>query len=142
MAYTTSQAYAGRGTFLEAQYGSPLAFQIIAEIKKISFSGAKYDLADVTNMQSGNFREWLPTLADAGEVSFEGNDVSADPTQIELLALFNGAVLTVWNVVLPSGKGTISFNGYVSSIDRTYPVDKEATLSGKIKITGPITNFI
>lgn len=139
MSYTTSQAFAGRGTALKAQYGSPLAYTELAEIKKISFTGSKYDLADVTNMQSGNFREWLPTLADSGELSFEANFIPGDATQVELTALFNAATLTAWQVILPNGLGTISFNGYVTSIDRDIPVDKEGSISGKIKITGQIT---
>ena len=138
MTYTTSQAFAGRGTKLEAQYGSPLAFTELAEIKKISFTGSKYDLADVTNMQSGNFREWLPTLADSGELSFEANYIPGDATQSALTGLFNAATLTAWKVILPGGLGEITFNGYVTSLDRDIPVDKEGSISGKIKITGQI----
>ncbi len=75
MSYVNSQAFAGRGTLLQIGSGgsSPYTFTTLAEVKKIQFSGSKYDLADVTNMQSGTFREWLPTLADSGEISFEAN---------------------------------------------------------------------
>lgn len=139
MSYSNSAAFPGRGTKLEAQYGSPLAFTEIAEIKTINFTGSKYDLADVTNMQSGNFREWLPTLADSGECAFTANYIPGDPTQTELIALFNAATLTTWNVVLPNGLGIISFKGYVVGLDRDIPVDKEASMSGKIKITGVVT---
>ncbi len=141
MSYVTSNAAAGRGTLLEAQYGSPLAYQIIAEIKTIQFSGSKYDLADVTNMQSGNFKEWLPTLADSGDLSFTANKIAADATQQQLISFFDNATKVNWQIVLPNGLGTISFTGYVVELSADYPVDKEVTLTGKIKITGQITNF-
>lgn len=139
MTYVNSQAFAGRGTQLEAEYGSPLAFVLIAEIKTIQFTGSKYDLADVTNMESGNFREWLPTLADSGELSFTANYIPGDPTQDELQSLFNNATLTNWQVVLPNNLGNITFKGYVTSLDRDIPVDKEGSITGKIKITGEVT---
>jgi len=141
MPYVNSQAFAGRGTVLQLGTGgsSPYTFTELAEVKKIQFSGTKYDLADVTNMESGNFREWLPTLADSGEVSFEANLIPGDATQQSLIATFNSAILTPVQVVLPNALGTFAFNAYVQTIDRDFPIDKEATISGKLKITGQIT---
>jgi predicted secreted protein len=140
----SSQAFAGRGTILQIGSGasSPYTFTTLAEMKKIMFSGSKYDLADVTNMQSGNFREWLPTLADSGELSFEGNLIPGDASQQNLIALFNSATLISVQVVLPNALGTFAFNAYVQSIDRDLPIDKEATISGKLKITGTISFWI
>lgn len=137
MTYTVSQAFPGRGTELQYNIGS--GFTTLAELKKIDFSGSKYDLADVSNMDGGNFREWLPTLADSGELSFDGNYVPADQSQKDLLNSFNNATLVAWQVVLPGGRGTISFNAYVQELARSIPVDKEASVSGKLKITGKIT---
>jgi predicted secreted protein len=78
-------------------------------------------------------------LADSGEVSFNGNYIPSDTSQQELTAMFNAATLSNWKVVLPGNRGTITFLAYVSSLDRAFPVDKEATIAGKLKITGPIT---
>src|SRR5208282_5686756 len=141
MPYVNSQAFAGRGTVLQLGTGgsSPYTFTELAEVKKIQFSGTKYDLADVTNMESGNFREWLPTLADSGEISFEANLIPGDATQQSLIATLNSAILTPVQVVLPNALGTFAFNAYVQTIDRDFPIDKEATISGKLKITGQIT---
>lgn len=148
MSYTNSQAVAGRSSVLEySTDAASVPFTTLAEIKTIQFSGMKYDLADVTNMQSSNFREWLPTLADSGDLSFDGNLIPNDASQADLIAFFNAATLVAWKVVLPPAPqqgfsvslGTFSFNAYVSSIDRNIPVDKEMSLSGKLKITGRIS---
>lgn len=140
MPYTSSQAFAGRGSVLQFGSGSasPYTFTLLAEVKKIQFSGSKYDLADVTNFESGNFREWLPTLADSGEISFEANLIPSDASQNSLLNAFNNATLQPWQVVLPGSIGTFAFNAYVQSLERDIPIDKEATISGKLKVTGQI----
>lgn len=136
MTYVSSQAFAGRSTVLQFNTGS--GYQQLGELKKITFSGSKYDLADTTNMQSGAFREWLPTLADSGDVSFDANYLVADPGQNELLIAFNNASLVNFEVVLPVGGHIISLSGFVQEITRDFPVDKPAQLTGKIKITGAI----
>lgn len=148
MSYVHSQAFAGRKSVLQYSTNPPsVAYQQLAEIKTIQFSGAKYDLADVTNMESSNFREWLPTLADSGDLSFTGNLIPNDPTQGDLIEFFNNATLVTWEVVLPADPtngfptslGTFKFLAYVSSIDRSIPVDKEGSVSGKLKITGAVS---
>lgn len=147
MAYTNSQAFAGRASQLQYTTNLSVAYVVLSEIKTISFSGSKYDLADVTNMQSSNFREWLPTLADSGDLAFTGNLIPNDVTEAALIGFFNTATLVNWKVVLPpnaaqgypTSLGNFTFLGYVSSIDRTVPVDKEGSLSGKIKITGQVS---
>lgn len=148
MTYVNSAAFAGRGSKLQYSTNPPsVAYTQLAEIKTIQFTGMKYDLADVTNMQSSNFREWLPTLADSGELSFSGNLIPNDTTQSDLISFFNNATLVTWEVVLPAAPaqgfatslGTFTFKAYVSSIDRNVPVDKEGSLTGKLKITGAIS---
>lgn len=148
MPYTNSQAFAGRGSKLQYSTNPPsVAYTELAEVKTIAISGAKYDLADVTNMQSSNFREWLPTLADNGELSLAGNYIPNDTTQSDLLGFFNNATLVTWKIVLPAAPqqnfatslGTLTFKAYVSSRDINIPVDKEASVSIKLKITGQVT---
>lgn len=148
MSYNGSQAFAGRNTVVQYSTNPPsVAYVQLAEIKTIGFSGAKYDLADVTNMNSGNFREWLPTLADSGDLSLAGNMIPNDVTENAAIGFFNNATLVSWEVVLPANPaqgynvslGTFSFKAYVASIDRNLPVDKEATISLKLKITGEVT---
>lgn len=144
--YTGSQAFAGRGTALNYSTNPPsVAYTEATEIKTIGFSGMKYDLEDVSNMNSSNFKEWLPTMADSGDLSISGNMIPNDATEVALLGFFAAATLVTWEVVLPPGpgyptsEGTFTFKAYVSSVDRTIPVDKVATISIKLKITGAVT---
>ena len=144
--YTNSNAIAGRGSKLEYSVNPPSVPYIeAAEIKTISFSGVKMDLADVTNFQSSNFREYLPTLNDSGDLAFTGNMIPNDQTEADLVSFFNNQTRVTWQVVLPATAtypttaGTFTFVAFVSGIDRSIPVDKEASISGKLKITGKIT---
>jgi hypothetical protein len=111
----------------------------VAEIITIDISGAKSDFADATNMDSlGSFKEWVPTLLEAGEISFTGNFLGVlDATQTQLLADFNGQTLLAWTIVLPQGRGTFSFNAYVETFDVKMDVTKIIDFSSKLKISGP-----
>lgn len=145
MSYTSSAAFAGRGSKLQYSTNPPsVSYTVLAEIKTIAQSGMKADLADVTNMQSSNFREWLPTLNDSGEIAFTGNLLPNDASGADMLGFFNNQTKVTYQIVLPptsahpTSEGTYTFQAYVSSIDRNVAVDKEATIAGKLKITGTI----
>jgi len=123
-----------------------IAYVAAAELKTITFGGMKYDMADVTNFESTNFKEWLPTLADSGDLGYTGNLIPNDATEIALRGFFNSATLVSWQVVLPANAaqgfpnslGGWTMKGYVVEIAMSIPVEKEATITGKIKITGEI----
>jgi predicted secreted protein len=97
---------------------------------------------------TGSFREKLPTLLDAGEISFSGNYVPSNATQVALQAAFNAKTLSNWKIVLPASSiatvgnttpGFWSFMAYVVGLDFDLQHDKEAKVSGKLMITGPRT---
>jgi predicted secreted protein len=145
MSYTNSKAFAGRGSALQYSTNPPsVAYAILQEVKNFQFSGSKADLADVTNYESGNFREWLPTLNDSGEATFSGNLIPNDSTEQDIIGFFNNQTLVTWQLVLPASTayptslGTFTFSAYVTSTDRAVPHDKEATISVKLKITGKV----
>jgi predicted secreted protein len=144
MSYTNSAAFSARGTTIGFLVEPSVSYQLLAEIKEINFTGAKYDLADVTNYESGNFREWLTTLADSGEISFSGNYIPSDASQQQLLGYFNNGTLVDWQITLPPAamaSSPITFRAYVQSLEHNLPLDKEATISGKLKITGKVSGF-
>ena len=145
MVYTSSAVIAGRGTFLfynkvTAGAGvSPAVFNLISELKKLDFTGSKYDLADVTNMQSGTIKEWITTLADAGELSVDGNWLPGEETQNAIYnTFFIAGVLGLWKIQLPAAKGIITFNAYVTKYDIHLDVSKELSFSATLKITGQV----
>jgi hypothetical protein len=145
--YTTSKAFAGRGTVVQYSTNPPsVAYTTASELKTAAFSGAKYDLADVSNLESGNFKEWLPTTADSGECSMSGNYLPNSAAELAMIGFFTNATLVTWQLVLPPSAaqgfpttlGTFTFTGYISSIDYGLETSKEATIAFKIKITGAI----
>lgn len=148
MSYTSSKAFAGRGSSLQYSSNPPsIPYAVLQEVKSFQFSGSKADLADVTNYESGIFREWLPTLNDSGEATFSGNLIPNDTSEQALIGFFNSQTLVTWEFVLPANPaqgynaslGTFTFTAYVTSLERAIPHDKEATISVKLKITGQIT---
>ncbi len=141
-----SKSFRPQGIVLQTDKGTG-TFEPIAEVKKIDFTGGKADMADVTNQDSvGAHREFLPTLLDAGELSFDGNYLgNLDASQADLQTLFEGQTLSQWKIILPIppgetvSRGTWSFAAYVNAFDPVFPVDKEASFTAKLKITGPRT---
>jgi predicted secreted protein len=142
-----SNAFAGRGSHLLLGNGAPTeVFTAVAELKKISRGGSKADLADVTNMDSGVYREYLPTLLAAGEISFDGNYLPDNTTQENLQTVFDTQALHNYEITLPAAGtfvttlGTWKFAAYLTALDQPeLSVDKEATFSGKLTITGKPT---
>jgi len=136
-----SQAFAARGSKLQRSPDNS-TFTTIAEVLKISQSGSKSDLADVTNMDSPSaFREKLPTLLDSGEIQFDCNYVPGSSIQNQLTTDFNGQTLLYWKILLPNNTNGVSFQGYVTDKNFDLPIDKQGTKALKITITGPITEF-
>ncbi|HEY0701266.1 MAG TPA: phage tail tube protein [Candidatus Acidoferrales bacterium] len=136
-----SNSIAARGSKLQRSPDNS-TFTTIAEVLKINGSGGKSDLADVTNMDSpSNFREKLPTLLDSGDVSFDCNWIPGNSTQTQLTTDFNNQTLLYWKILLPNGTNGLSFQGYVTDKNFDLPIDKQASKSLKLTITGPITEF-
>lgn len=136
-----SKAFAPRGTQLEhGDTATPTNFTTIAEVLKISITGSKADLPDVTNMDSPTaYREFLATLLDAGDIDLECNFVPGNATQHTLESDFDAQVNAPYRIVLPQSLGQATFNGFVSSRDFALPIDKQGTRTVKIKITGAMT---
>jgi len=139
-----SKAFAGVGSQLQRSADSGVTFATIAEMTKIQGSGSKADVIDVTNMDSPTaYREKIVTLLDAGEISFDGNLVADDATQQSVQADFDARATNTWRIVLPVDpntgvtRGHWQFLAFVSSVDFDIQHDKQATVSGKITITGP-----
>lgn len=125
-------AFKGQGTLLKR------AGTAVAEIKTIDLGGAKAEFDDATSMDStGATKEWIPTLIEAGEISFTGNFLgSGSSTQVQLLSDFNNQTLSAWTILLPGGKGQFDFSAYVAEFDVKAPYDKIVSFSSKLKITG------
>jgi hypothetical protein len=134
-----SSAFAPRGTqFLRSPDG--VTYTKFAEVIKIDNSGMKADLADVTNMDStSSFKEFLPTLLDAGEFKLDLNFINTDAIQNDLMTDFTNQTLLSWRVQFPAARGKMEFQGYVTQVDTSLEVTKQAMRTVTVKVTGPIT---
>jgi predicted secreted protein len=142
-----SQAFSGYGLFVKLGNGiiagSPPAetFTAITEVQVVDLTGSKVDLVDVTHAQSPSARrEYLATLIDSGDMNFTANFIPSDTTQTTLQSVMDARVAHNWEIVLPGMLGTFTFSGIVTSIDHSLDFAKEAKLTVKVKITGPL-NF-
>jgi predicted secreted protein len=142
-----SQAFTGYGLFLKLgnndSIGSPPSaetFTAIKEVQMVDLSGSKVDLVDVTHAQSPSARrEYIATLIDSGDCSCTANFVPGDTTQVALQGVMDARAARNWEIVLPGALGQFTFSGIVSSLDHNLDFSKEAKLTFKIKITGPLT---
>lgn len=133
-----SNAFAGQGSKLKrGDGGGTEAFTAISEITNIQRTGSKADQVDVTNMDStGAYREYIPTLLDAGEVSFTGNYIPGDATQAQLQTDFDNRRLGNWQITLPNSLGHWAFAAFVTGFDFDLSHDKQSTITCKLKVTG------
>lgn len=139
-----SQAFFPIGTEMQRAPltgGTPGTYVTIAEVLKVTRSGSKAEIIDVSNFDSpSRFKEKLPGMLDSGDCDFDCNLIPGDATQASLLADFNGQVLSAYKIELPGGTlGNWTFNAYVASDDFTLDLSKQATKAVKLVITGPVT---
>ena len=144
-----SKAFSAKGTVTSfgpvTTGGSQTYPTTLSEMKTIQFGSQKANLEDVTNMDSpSGYVEELPTTLDAGDVTFSGNRVAADPGQSYLLTAFGAQTLLAVKVQLPKGPNqttngdVFTFEGYCVDIGSDFQYDKAASWTGKIRITGPL----
>jgi hypothetical protein len=142
MPYTASQATIGKGSsFLISISGTPT---LVGEINKITQSGKKQAIVNVTNLES-TAEEKLGSLPDYGSWQIEGNRLPGvtDAGQAALSAAFDSGSLTSFTVQLPKGPGQSSvgdkyvFNGIVEdlNIDGLEP-KKNVMLKATIAVSG------
>ncbi len=139
-------AVPSKGT--QVYYGSsasPPAYTVIARQASITGLGLSVKVEDVTAQDSGTpWRQYVPTLLDGGDVSFDMFFLPSDAGQKAVLTLFtdrglNGtpglpipfkivfsdAALTVW-----------TFDGFVTGFKMTATVDGVLKAAVVIKCTG------
>ena len=124
--------------------GTPTeTFTTIAEVRDISGPAFALGTEEVTNHDSAGWREYVPTLLEAGEVSFDLN-FKGDATQGfaagSVYSAMTGKTKKNFTITLPSGVGSsndvISFAGYVTGFEISAPVEGVLSASLTIMITG------
>lgn len=143
-----SAPHIGMGAHLQKGDGqSPENFVSVLGIKSITGPGIKRDAIDVTDMDSGTFREKIGGLVDAGTVSFDANFLPADPSQNQsdggFMAEFDKSSCDSrgnWRITLPvcegDSQGYFEFAGVVTGQSVTIPFDAVMAFTGEVTISG------
>jgi predicted secreted protein len=129
-----SSATSGKGTLLKREGVT------IAEVRSISGPSMQAETIDVTNMDSGGWREFITSLKDAGEVSFDVNFLPAGTTHLALLQDFVDSVISEYSLVwTDAGTSTWTFDGLVTSFQPSAAIADALTASVTIKVSGAPT---
>lgn len=111
----------------------------IAEIVSIDGPEAERETLDVTHMESPNAtREFIGSLVDAGEVSFEGNFLPGNATQKDLLAELYGGSEDTWTIVWSDAPGTNDwpFTAIVTKFKPSAALGEKLKFTATLKLTG------
>lgn len=136
------------GTLVGYDAAGGTVYAAINQVKDIAGPNMSRGDIDVSDHDSAlGYREFLPGLTDAGDVSFQlGFDpTDAVHTQGTAGLLYNfeldGCTMTSWEIDLNVCTGTAiwTFDGYVNSWSGTYAVEGELLADIGIKISGKPT---
>jgi len=138
-----TNAIGSHGTMLKiGDGGSPETFATIAEVLDINGPNMTADTEEVTS-QSSTWKEYIATVLDAGEVTFDLNFVPTDATHsysAGLLKDFTSRTLRNFQLVFPdSGSTTWTFAAYVTAFQPSAPVNGKLGASVTLKISGQPT---
>lgn len=137
-------AISGYGTLLKlGDGGSPEAFATIAEVGDLKGPKRKAETIEVTSHSSpGGAKEFIPTLLDNGEVTFDVNLIPTDSTHSAatgLESILAARSLRNFRMVLPNVQHTTyAFAAYVTGFEIAAPVGGKLTASLTLKISGAV----
>lgn len=140
-----TNAISAFGTLLQiGDGGSPETFTTIAEVQDISGPSFSLDTAEVTSHGStGGWKEYIGTLLDGGEVSFDINFLPTETTHGYASGLLKDMVnKTVRNfqIVFPDAASTTwTFAALITGFETSEPVGDQLSASVTLKITGQPT---
>ena len=128
----TSAAVLGYNVDFSIYNGS--TYTQVAEVTNITWPGYKRDAIDVTFMDStSGFREFIPGLKDAGEVTVEMNwsPSATDPIIAALTADAVGQFKLQYNAGV-----NVVFKAIVTSYEMQSPLGEKLSATATFKVTG------
>jgi len=113
----------------------------LLELTKISPTFGTVDEIDISNNDSADAtEEMVPGIIRVGTVDVEGNLVPSDNLgQITTLTDLQGRTERAMAVILPAGKGMMTFNGTAVAFKPTLPYDGKAGVAISFKAEGKST---
>ena len=139
-----SAAWLGQGSLLQLGDGAG-NWTTIAEIKTINGPDEKRAMVDVTSHSSANQRrEFINGLIDGGSLRFDAVWLPTDPSQngtTGFYSVFASGARRPYQILLSNPQATIVriAGGLAMTHSKVIPIDKEASFTGEIKITGIVT---
>lgn len=127
----------GAGTVLKRRtVASPATFTAITQVKDITPPSLELGTVETTHLTS-DAREFMPTIHDGGEVSFNLEYDPADAQHIALYDSWAAKTVEVWKIELGDGDTVIDFSGFITKfgIDQM-TVDSVNTIPVTIRTTG------
>lgn len=114
----------------------------IGGVVSISSPEWSRDTVDVTDSDSASrTREFIPGLADAGELTIEVHFDPNHATETEVIEMMGEKTARLWEVRWPqfATKQKCSFRALLTGKAPAAPLDDKAVQSLKFKVTGPMT---
>jgi len=133
MVYTTSQAVVARG--ITVQIGSDVITEITDD--GVPIPATEVDDIEVTNQDSGDWKEYKAGRKDGGECEIKANAVDGDVGQMALAAAAAAGSTVLFTVTFPSGS-VLTFYGTVKTYDHIVE-DQILRISSKVKVSGAPT---
>jgi len=133
MVYTTSQATVARGITVK------IGNDVITEITDdgVPIPATEVDDIEVTNQDSGDWKEYKAGRKDGGECEIKANAVDGDAGQMALAAAAASGSTVLFTVTFPSGS-ILTFYGTVKTYDHVVE-DQILRISSKVKVSGAPT---
>ncbi len=130
-------------TFLGAG-NNTLVYTAVAECRNITGPNLTLGTTETTHhLSTGQYREYISTVLDAGEISCELNFLPTNATQDQIYGLIKDVkhrTLRAFQLVLTDTAGTTwSFSAFVTAFGGAQAVDGKLTANVTLKISGQPT---
>jgi len=128
------------GTSLEkVKSGSESTNLVISGIENIGEFGEEVEEIDVTTLDSGEYREFIPGLSDSGELPVTVTAKDNETVQDAIAGLVQSKAVESWIWTAVSG-AKYEFDAFVKSYkEGESAVDGKRTFSFTLRLTGSIT---
>lgn len=116
-------------------------FTTISEVKSIGGPKLTQETIETTHMESPNsYKEYLASLLDAGEMSFDVNFTNVAAQTNVILDLENRTKRNFQLVFsTAAGNVTFSFAAFVTNFEFNFAIQEAISASVTLKITGPVS---
>ena len=126
-------------SFEYASVASPTTFTVLNGVDDIAFSGDKVTTNKNTTMATTNGVDTFnSSTQDPGSCDVKGFFYPGDTTQVALEAIRASGQAVAMKAAYGTSNSR-SFTGIVESFTPVFPLEKNATFTLKIKISGPTT---